>query len=220
MVDALKSTTGPPAGRPTRKPWLTRLGHWIAELLLVFLGVYGAFWLNSYQQHQQDAKRRDQILASLENYVQLAATESTRNAAIQEKRVAEFERALEAGEMPRLRPITWTIDYSPSDIANFLQAGGLELLDVKTLTAIRNADSVTRSGLSEALHDQKLSDELIVPNLGKDISFFYDPTTKRLKEPFTSYRTTLKSYADFFPMRADAYNDVLGHIRTERQRNH
>ena len=43
-----------------------RLARWAAELILVFVGVYAAFWLNSYQQHQQEAKRRDQILASLE----------------------------------------------------------------------------------------------------------------------------------------------------------
>jgi hypothetical protein len=35
-------------------------------LVLVFVGVYAAFWLNNYQQHQQEAKRRDQILASIE----------------------------------------------------------------------------------------------------------------------------------------------------------
>ncbi|SRR6266516_3191379 len=44
----------------------SRFGRWIAELILVFVGVYAAFWLNSYQQHLQDAERRDQILASLE----------------------------------------------------------------------------------------------------------------------------------------------------------
>ena len=46
--------------------FLSRAGRWVTELVLVFVGVYAAFWLNSYQQHQQDAKRRDQILASLE----------------------------------------------------------------------------------------------------------------------------------------------------------
>src|SRR5215472_16696552 len=161
MADTSDSANGLTATGAVRKSWLTRFTHWVAELLLVFLGVYAAFWLNSYQQRQQDGKRRDQILASLENYVQLIATEAKKNAAAQEARAAEFERALDAGEMPRLRPITWTTDYSATDIANFLQAGGLELLDIKTLTAIRNADSVTRSGLSKALHDQKLSDELI-----------------------------------------------------------
>jgi len=45
---------------------LSRVGRWTAELILVFVGVYAAFWLNGYQQHQQDSRRRDQILASLE----------------------------------------------------------------------------------------------------------------------------------------------------------
>jgi hypothetical protein len=49
-----------------RKTLSARLARWTAELVLVFIGVYAAFWLNGYQQHQQEAKRRDQILASLE----------------------------------------------------------------------------------------------------------------------------------------------------------
>ena len=49
-----------------KRSLLSRVGRWTAELLLVFVGVYGAFWLNNYQQHRQDAERRDQILASLE----------------------------------------------------------------------------------------------------------------------------------------------------------
>ena len=51
---------------PKNRSRLSRVGRWAAELLLVFVGVYAAFWLNNYQQHRQDAERRDQILASLE----------------------------------------------------------------------------------------------------------------------------------------------------------
>ena len=49
-----------------RKTLSARLARWAAELVLVFIGVYAAFWLNNYQQHQQEANRRDRILASLE----------------------------------------------------------------------------------------------------------------------------------------------------------
>ena len=54
---------GETAGRVTFWP---RLGRWAAELILVFIGVYAAFWLNTFQQRQYDAERRDQILASIE----------------------------------------------------------------------------------------------------------------------------------------------------------
>jgi hypothetical protein len=83
---------------------LSRFGRWVAELVLVFVGVYAAFWLNSYQQHRQDAERRDQILASLEQQLREGIESGKINRAKQEQKAAEFRRALEAGEMPPLQP--------------------------------------------------------------------------------------------------------------------
>lgn len=61
-----------------------------------------------------------------------------------------------------------------------LQSGGVELLNVKTLSALQGLESVIRWGLSDIQRYQKLSDELIVPNLDQDTSFFYDPATRKL----------------------------------------
>ena len=83
---------------------LSRFGRWVAELVLVFVGVYAAFWINSYQQHRQDAERRDQILASLEQQLREGIESGKINRAKQEQKAAEFRRALEAGEMPLLQP--------------------------------------------------------------------------------------------------------------------
>ena len=110
----------------------------MAELVLVFIGVYAAFWLNNYQQHQQDAQRRDQILASLEQQFRKGIESGKINRAKQEREAAEFQRALDAGEMPPLHPFVFTTDYSPGDFATLLQSGGIELLDVETLIALRN----------------------------------------------------------------------------------
>ena len=170
-----------------RKTLSARLARWAAELVLVFIGVYAAFWLNSYQQHQQDAKRRDQILASFERILREGIESGKINTAQEERDKAKFRRALDAGEMPPLHPFVFTTDYSPGDFATLLQAGGIELLDVETLTALRNDESVIRWGLSRMAHYQKLSDELIVPNLDQDISFFYDPATRKLRKRFEMY---------------------------------
>ena len=56
----------------------------------------------------------------------------------QEPEAAEFRRALDAGEMPPLRPFVFTTDYSPGDFATMLQSGGVQLLDVQTLTTLRS----------------------------------------------------------------------------------
>jgi hypothetical protein len=102
---------------------LSRFGRWAAELLLVFVGVYAAFWLNNYQQHRQDAERRDRILASLEQELRRGIESGKIAGAKEEQQAAKFRRTLDAGEMPPLHPFVFTTDYSPGDIATLLQSG-------------------------------------------------------------------------------------------------
>jgi hypothetical protein len=99
-------------------------GGWIAELVLVFVGVSAAFWLSNYQQHRQDAERRDRILAWIEQTLREGIEGSKINRVNQEREAAEFKGALEAGEMPALRPFVFITDYTPGDFATWLQSGG------------------------------------------------------------------------------------------------
>jgi hypothetical protein len=196
-----------------------RFGRWVAELLLVFTGVYAAFWLNNYQQHRQDADRRDQILASFEQQLREGIESGKINRANQERRAAEFQRALNAGEMPPLQPFVFITDYSPTDWATMLQSGGVQLLDVQTLMAVRNDESVIRWGLNGMARYQKLSDELIVPNLNQDISFFYDPATRKLRKQFEIYPEALQANVKFANDLERTHTELLKQIQAERQRN-
>ena len=158
-----------------KKAFSARIGRWLAKLLLVFIGVYAAFWLSNLQQRQQQASRRDQILASLERQLEEGVENTKAQGAKAAQERGEFQRALESGQKPKLRRFTFTTDYNPGDIATLLQAGGIELLDVKTLTTLREFESVVRWGLSRMGHYQKLSDELVaqshftVPGQGQQI---------------------------------------------------
>src|SRR5260370_18319815 len=166
------------------KSFFSRVGRWLDELILVFVGVYAAFWLNNYQQHQQEAKRRDQILASLEQTLRQGIESGKINGAQAERHSAEFQRALTARELPPLHPFVFTTDYTPTDLATLLQSGGIELLDVETLTALRNDESVIRWGLSRMAHYQKLSDELIVTNFNQAISFSSKPAPNTFRNTY------------------------------------
>jgi hypothetical protein len=201
-----------------RKSFSASLARWTVELVLVFIGVYAAFWLNSYQQHQQEAKRRDQILASLERLLRQGIASGKVNATQEERERAEFQRALDAGEIPPLRPYVFTTDYSPGDFAALLQSGGVELLDVETLTALRNDESVIRWGLSRLQRYQKLSDELIVPNLAQNISFFYDPASRKLRKPFEMYPEALQATVQFAHDLDRTHSELLKRIQAERHR--
>jgi hypothetical protein len=205
---------GETASRVTFWP---RLGRWAAELILVFIGVYAAFWLNTFQQHQHDAERRDQILASIERTLSEGIESGKNNRVKEEEETAKFQRALGAGEMPPLHPFVFTTDYSPGDFATLLQSGGTELLDLETRTALRYDESVIRWGLSRLQRYQKLSDELIVPNLDQDISFFYDPATKKLRKRFEIYPEALQATVEFARDLERTHTNLLKQIQAERQ---
>jgi hypothetical protein len=198
----------------------SRFGRWVAELLLVFVGVYAAFWLNNYQQRQQDAERRDRILASIERTLRDGIESNKVNRAEQEQEAGEFRRALDAGKMPPLHPFVFTTDYNAGDFATMLQAGGIQLLDLETLTALRNDESVIRWGLSRMARYQKLSDDLIVPNLDQDVSFFYDPATKKLRKRFEIYPEALEARLKFANDLERTHIELLKQIQSERKRNH
>jgi hypothetical protein len=199
----------------------SRFGRWVAELVLVFVGVYTAFWLSNYQQHRQDAERRDRIRAYIEQTLSEGIESSKANRAKeQEPETAEFRRALDAGEMPPVRPVVFITDYRPSDLSTILQSGGVQLFDVQTLKALRSDESVIRWGLARMGRYQKLSDELIVPNLGQDISFFYDPVTKKLRRQFEIYPKALEARVDFAHELERTHSELLKQIQAERQRNH
>jgi hypothetical protein len=203
-----------------KRSLLSRVGRWAAELVLVFVGVYGAFWLNNYQQQREEAGRRDQILASFEQQLREGIESGKINRAKQERKAAEFRRALDAGEIPPMQPFVFITDYSPTDWATMLQAGGVQLLDVQTLIAVRNDESVIRWGLSRMAWYQKRSDELIVPNLDQDISFFYDPATKKLRKRFEIYPDALDANVQFANELERTHTELLKRIQAERQRNH
>jgi hypothetical protein len=120
--------------------------------------------------------------------------------------------------MPPLHPFVFTTDYSPGDIATMLQSGGVELLDVKTLGALRGLESVIRWGLSDIQRYQKLSDELIVPNLDQDTSFFYDSATRKLRKRFEFYPQALEATVKLAYDLDRTKTELLKQIQAERQR--
>jgi hypothetical protein len=97
-----------------------------------------------------------------------------------------------------------------------LQSGGVQLLDVQTLRALRNDESVIRWGLARMARYQKLSDELIVPNLDRDVSFFYDPATRKLRKQFEMYPEALEATVKLANDLERTHSELLKRIQAER----
>ena len=83
--------------------------------------------------------------------------------------------------------------------------------------AVRNDESVIRWGLNGMARYQKLSDELIVPSLDQDISFFYDPATRKLRKQFEIYPEALQANVKFANDLERTHTELLKQIQAERQ---
>lgn len=192
---------------------------WTAELLLVFIGAYAAFWLNSYQERQREAQRRDAILASIEEDVRDSIGKAHDRAESIGQAAASFRARVEAGEMPELAPFVFITDYSPTDVATLLQSGGSELLDPKTLAALRKVESTVRAWVAEMARYEKLSDQLIVPNVEQGRDFFYDPATRKLRKRFEKYPDWIADAGKFFAELEQLEKELLKQVELERQKN-
>ena len=125
---------GETASRVTFWP---RLGRWAAELILVFIGVYAAFWLNNFQQRQQDAERRDRILASIERTLREGIESGKINRVKEERRSGEISArarcrrnaafAIHSFSSPTTVQATSRPCFNPA---------GSELLDLETLDCV------------------------------------------------------------------------------------
>ena len=203
--------------------WRSRLaaglGRKAAELVTVFVGVYAAFLLNDSQAHREERQRREQILSWMEErypemYAELGGySEQMRRSG------DDFNRRVEAGEMPPVRAFLWTTDYNSLELTGLLQSGGYTLLEIKTVRSLQDVDGTLREMVALALHDQQLSDALILPNLDKGPSAFYDPVTKRLRPTYTWYGDfagqMIAKYAELRPQ----LERVLQQLKVERARN-
>ena len=195
------------------------LGRKAAELVTVFVGVYAAFLLNDYQAHREERQRREQILSWMEErYPEMYAalggySEQMRRSG------DDFNRRVEAGEMPTVKAFLWTTDYDALELTGLLQSGGYTLLEIKTVRSLQEVDGTLREMVALALHDQQLSDALILPNLDKGSSAFYDPVTKHLRPGYEWYGDfdgqMVVKYAELRPQ----LERVLEQLKVERARN-
>lgn len=91
-------------------PKKTSALKFIAELMIVFVGVYGAFELNRYQETNRDNEIKESYFNSfLSELVKLSSDIRNTQAAI-DRRITSFEEALGNGEKPDLKPVNLFFD--------------------------------------------------------------------------------------------------------------
>lgn len=179
-----------------------------AELLVVFVGVYGAFWVEGYWQRQEDREREEAILSAL--------TEELGNLADNGPLVRDgMGAALEAFDQELARGGTPLPAYyrepgaetpSMSVWTATLSSGGVNLLDPDLFFDLAEFYNRVESTSERYIRYNTVTEREVLPLLSRGPDAFYDPLTGNLEPRFEVHMDQLRTLRDevsFIVARAD-----------------
>lgn len=179
-----------------------------AELLVVFIGVYGAFWVEGYWQRQEDRERETAILAAL--------TEELGNLAVNGPMVRdgmgaaleEYDREVASGGRPLPAHYREPGAETPSMSVwrATLSSGGVNLLEPELFFDLAEFYNRVESTSERYIRYNTVTEREVLPLLSRGPDAFYDPVTGNLEPRFEVHMDqlrTLREEVSFIVARAD-----------------
>jgi hypothetical protein len=161
------------------------------ELIIVFVGVYAAFALSQYEARREAAERRHQLQDALVREI-TDLTSNTRRVAQQLPiELAQFDSATAAGRHPALRPWIEPIRVQTHMWEATLQSGALDLFDIPTVYRLSQFYNELNAGFEQLAQLRSLSESVLIPNLERGTSEFYEPDGRHLRPKYQWYRAGL-----------------------------
>ena len=170
----------------------SRMPRLFAELTVVFLGVYSAFFLDGCREERERELRRTQILQMLAEDFEAAAEQMGIATQSFDQGFGGFLRRYEQGERPTLNPVPLPVYDNIDTWGAVLSAGGLDSLEVEI---IRDVEAVLAqvSPMTETAREYNAYvREVLVPNLDEPESEFYGEDG-RLRPKYLWYWYSLRS---------------------------
>lgn len=159
-------------------------GRYLAEALIVFLGVTAAFMLDGLRQQQEAEARADRFREALVH--ELQTIHGIASGAVEDLEAYRkaYEDSLAAGRPLRPEPINYVNRESPRLFEAALSAGGVEALDPHLLRKLggfySSLSNVFR--ILESMVDH--SRQLLIPNLDAPLDEFYDLEARTIRPEY------------------------------------
>jgi hypothetical protein len=171
-----------------------RFGWLIAEVVLVFLGMYGAFVLERMHDDDMDLLRKRQILQALvdefANYEEELGSASN---SLDEGYGIPFFTAYSSGEKPFPRPIPFggMGSVNTGIWEAMLQSGGIEVLEVELIQGVQGFFKKLQDLLDLYSRFERLSESMILPEMDQSVDFFYESEGSELRDKYKWYVNSL-----------------------------
>ena len=205
MSDLIADSHSEPVHASNEPSWPIRMG---LELLVVFISVYAAFALSQYQAKRDAAERRRQIQEALVREITDLTSNTRRVAQALPIQLAQFDSAVRAGRRPALQPWIEPVRVQTHMWEATLQSGALDLFDIPTVYRLSQFYNELNAGFEQLGQLRSLSESVLIPNLEKGNSEFYEPDGRHLRRKYQWYRDGLGRLSDL-AARITALGDSL-----------
>lgn len=165
--------------------------RWTTELVVVFVGVYGAFALSEWEEDRERADRASQVKAALAEEIRGIQGNTRRVALHAPGMLEQMDSAMSAGVPVPLEPMMEAIGFRMHVWEGTLASGGLGLLDVETFYHVSEFYNELNKGFVQLAQMRELSETMLLPLLDQPPSIFYEPAAAdgslRLKPQYRWY---------------------------------
>ncbi|MDZ7263146.1 MAG: hypothetical protein ONB16_01085 [candidate division KSB1 bacterium] len=157
-------------GRSLNKTNLRKSLDYLIQLLIVFAGVYAAFFLDDVKTQQRNQQKRIQIYHSLLKQAEQDSIEMSQAFSMLDSVViTPYLTAYEKGLMPTLKPIfLGSAAYSTRTWEAILATGGLDVLDLKLIEDMEAYYLQVHNLIDRMKKMEMLCIQQLLPNFDKD----------------------------------------------------
>ena len=120
-----------------QRTWRSKLLWLLAEMFVIFFGVYTAFLLDNHQAHRKEKEREQQFLITMSEQLTQYARTNERILPMIDSLCTEFIDAYDRGEMPRPQWLRISTGSRTSVWEAAVQSGVLDVVDVDLLMKIQ-----------------------------------------------------------------------------------
>jgi len=175
------------------KTFFTRFGWLFAELIFVFLGLYGAFLLERANDDKMDLMRKKQILEALvDEFVEYENDLTTASEKLDEGYGVPFFSAYSGGKKPFPQPLPFGHGGGLGALNTgiweaMLQSGGIDVLEVELIQEVQQFFKKFQDMYSVYERFERMVELMIMPELDQNNTFFYQSEGPEMRDKYKWY---------------------------------
>ena len=175
------------------KTLITRFGWLFAELLFIFLGLYGAFLLERIHDDKMDLLRKHQIIEALVGEFEGYEEElGTAYETLSDAYATPFFSKYASGEKPFPNQVQYgSIARVNTGIWEALLQSGIEVLEIELIQKIQTFFKKLQDFLDLFNRFENLNTTYILPEADSNASFFYQEEGIELRDKYKWYANQL-----------------------------